>query len=57
MDTDFEVREQFQFHKGPIKALCLNYLIVLTPCFNSIKVRLKQAQAENMRKQNTVSIP
>ena len=34
-------QDQFQFHKGPIKAVATSMSSIFAICFNSIKVRLK----------------
>ena len=50
-------RDSFQFHKGPIKARRLLYLLLISACFNSIKVRLKLCSWHWFEYKGVVSIP
>ena len=57
MLTNFN-EQKFQFHKGTIKTFeNTKQLLDISQNFNSIKVRLKPANARLAQKQNEISIP
>ena len=58
LQTNFRVVESlFQFHEGPIKTNVMTIMPPILLPFQFHEGPIKTQQAENMRKQNSVSIP